>query len=260
MEEKGQFGIELKWFGVSAYEIRLGGVTVVTDPFITENPKNALGPKDVSACDFIAITHAHYDHITDLPYLAEKFKPRVLCGELTAPLLLQWSDMCPTSLYPMSANLELDFNTVRIKALFGRHTSRADRVSTHLERYKRLSIVAGDEGMSQLALYGILEYRNYLFTTPEGTKLLVWGNELTPDQCNILRELRPDIAIMQLTRNSPEETASLCMEMGTRVVIPSHYDYAKDHTDLAEELQRVLAVRAPEIRCVLPPYGEWVSL
>ncbi len=253
MAAKGIFGIDLKWFGVMAYEINFGGVTVVTDPFLTEHTKNTLGPDDISRCDIITITHAHFDHITDLPYLAQKFKPRVLCGELTAAPLLLWSDMCPTSLYPMSPNLELDFDAVRVKALFGRHTFLADRISQNLERSGKNPIIAKDEGLKNLALYGILEYRNYLFTAPDGTKLLIWGNELTPEQCNILRRIRPDIAILQMTRNSPEDTASLCIEMGTKVVIPSHTDFPRDYTELAEALRRELAVRAPEVRCILPP-------
>ena len=42
MNEAASYGVALKWLTVTCFEIRFGGVTVVSDPFVTDSPGTEL--------------------------------------------------------------------------------------------------------------------------------------------------------------------------------------------------------------------------
>jgi L-ascorbate metabolism protein UlaG (beta-lactamase superfamily) len=56
--------MNIRFLGHAAFALEADGTTVVVDPFLTGNPKAAVGAGDVSA-DAIVLTHGHADHIGD---------------------------------------------------------------------------------------------------------------------------------------------------------------------------------------------------
>ena len=259
---ENNLGLRIKWLGCSCFEMDFGDVTIVSDPWITPNKKTELTWEAVEKCDFITLSHGHYDHTLDIPALAEKFNPYIMCGEHTAIPLMQWTDINPVRIYPMSPNLELDLETVKIKALFGRHSPFAGGVKARREWAENHVVNAGDPDLIELAFWGDVEYRNYLFTLRNGIKVLLWGNKLdSPGQRGILREAKPDIAILQLTPSNPAaDLAAICKEIGCKTVIPHHIDFPKDYTPAVEDFRMELKKIAPEIRCINPEYGTWLDL
>ena len=263
MNEQNQaFHFRLKWLGCACFEMDFGGVTVVNDPWITPNQKTAITWEAVDKCDYITLTHGHYDHTLDIPALAKKFNSYILCGENTAVPLMKWADVNPMSVYPMNPGLELDFDAVKIKALFGRHTPLPGTVNERMEASKVHPINTAHPMLPELAFWGDFEYRNYLFTLPGGTKILLWGVPLNrPEQRNAIRQEKPDILLMQTTISStPEETAKLCAELGCKVVIPHHMDFPKDYSHFVKEMGERLGQLAPDTRYIIPEYGEWITL
>ena len=253
------FDIKLKWLGCACFEMDFGGLRIVSDPWIGKNEKTELTYEAVEKCDYIVLTHGHHDHIMDIPALVEKFKPCVLCGEGTATPLMAWANSNPMKMYPMTPNLELDFEAVKVQALFGRHTPFAGPFREREEFWANHRLCIDNELLRQLNMWGDFEYRNYLFTTPNGVKILLWGNTVSrPEERAVLRKIQPDIAIMQSTRQ--ENLAAMCKEMGCKVVIPHHIDYPKDYTQLVEDLGESLAKIAPEIQYIVPQYNQWISL
>ena len=256
------FDVKLKWLGCACFEMDFGGLRIVSDPWIGNNEKTDLTYEAVEKCDYITLSHGHHDHIMDIPALVEKFAPCLLCGEGTAMPLMQWANSNPMKVYPMTPNLELDLDKVKVQALFGRHTPIAGTAQERNDFWAGHRLCGKDPLLQQLAIWGDLEYRNFLFTTPEGKKILLWGNTISrPEERNVLRQIQPDIAIMQLTgANRPEDMAAFCKEMGCKVVIPHHIDYPKDYMHLVEGLGESLAKIAPEIQYIVPEYGKWISL
>lgn len=255
-------GIRLKWMGCASFEIDFGSVTVVTDPWITDNPRNGLSWKDIEKCDYIVLSHSHFDHITDIPSLALRFDPFVLCGDMTAYTLMKWADLNPMKVFPLSAGTSIQLDQLRITALYGRHTLLPGTYSERKKRWEESAYCGGDPEFIHLNQIGDFEYRNYLFTLSNGMKLLTWGNMLSwPGQRAFLKESGADVAVLQMTKkNDPREMAEVCGEMGCRIVIPQHTDFPLDYSDQGKQLKEELAVIAPEIHCIIPEYGKWISL
>jgi N-acyl-phosphatidylethanolamine-hydrolysing phospholipase D len=82
----------ITWLGHASYLIRLGGRTLVTDPFLTDHasPVAPLGPRRFAPpglraaalprTDIVLLSHNHYDHL-DLPSLAAigaAWRPRLV--------------------------------------------------------------------------------------------------------------------------------------------------------------------------------------
>lgn len=86
---EGSSGIRLRWLGNNGWEIKFADTTVLIDPWLTRfktgtysadgvNPrtpvvvnKRLIDSHRLSA-DQILVTHGHYDHLPDVPYLAAR--------------------------------------------------------------------------------------------------------------------------------------------------------------------------------------------
>ncbi|MEV4266673.1 MBL fold metallo-hydrolase [Kribbella sp. NPDC049584] len=96
--------VELTWFGTHAWQLKCGKSVVLTDPWLTRfktgtftpegaDPKTKLVikpeviDKHLSTADAILVHHGHYDHMADVPYVAQKTQATVLCTETHANLL-----------------------------------------------------------------------------------------------------------------------------------------------------------------------------
>jgi L-ascorbate metabolism protein UlaG (beta-lactamase superfamily) len=69
-----------RWLGAAGIELNLNGQVLVVDPYLTRFPAwklwwarivpdRARIAEQVRRCDFVLVTHAHFDHITDVPDL-----------------------------------------------------------------------------------------------------------------------------------------------------------------------------------------------
>jgi L-ascorbate metabolism protein UlaG (beta-lactamase superfamily) len=69
---------QITWLGHATFQLRFdSGEVLVIDPWIEGNPAY---PKDfkIQRVDAIAVSHGHFDHITDVIPLAKKFGPKVV--------------------------------------------------------------------------------------------------------------------------------------------------------------------------------------
>ena len=258
------YGIALKWLAVTAFEFRFGNTSVVSDPYITECAYTDLTWENVESCHIICLSHAHWDHITDIPRLMPKFDPIILCGDQTAMPLAQWLNAKASSVYPMYPDMELDFGEVKIKALYGRHTKTCNQgFNDFCNELATRDICIADPGINALQPIGTMEYRNFLFTLPNGTKVLLWGNDPTVEQINLCKALQPDIGIIQRSVD-PSDSAQkgiFAAEIGCKVLIPHHHDFRQfDDPSIFDPMEKEFLSRVPGGRFIRPVHGQWIHL
>ncbi len=259
-----KYGVSIKWLAVASFELKLGKRTVVTDPYITECIGTDLDYNAVENCDFISLTHAHWDHITDIPRLYEKFAPKILAGEMTSLEIARWLDIWPSKVYPMYPGTELDFGAFKVKALYGRHIFNGKwGIRSYVEERASKLDVCKDPYVLKMQEIGSFEYRNFLFTLPNGTKVLHWGSAPTPEQIAICKAEQPDIAIIQRA-GSPaqiEKRADFAAAIGAKVVIPHHHDFhGVDDPATVAAFREAYLKRVPDGTFITPVHGEWIEL
>lgn len=69
--------VRLRWLTCSCFEVKTpDGYSIVIDPYIGESKATELTAQDIEGADLILVSHTHYDHITDVKYLMDKFGSR----------------------------------------------------------------------------------------------------------------------------------------------------------------------------------------
>lgn len=188
----------------------------------------------------------------------EKFNSKVLVGDMSAMAFTRWLDCNPTQIYPMSEGLELDFGQVRVKSLFGRHGDPKEAIGKRVEKISRNPMVEQD--MMETQWFGTLEYRNYLITLASGLKILFWGSSVTSEQGNILNEIRPDIAFMQLRQSGLVELAA---DVGVKILVPHHMDTSKTPEAYEAIIDKLAAEFLSKTQgCIMlcPEHGKWYDV
>jgi L-ascorbate metabolism protein UlaG (beta-lactamase superfamily) len=81
--------VTFRWLGVAGVELRVAGQVLLVDPFLTRQPFHRLfvGRPHPDAgllaaqfprCEFILVTHSHWDHLLDVPCIALRTGAMVL--------------------------------------------------------------------------------------------------------------------------------------------------------------------------------------
>jgi L-ascorbate metabolism protein UlaG (beta-lactamase superfamily) len=85
--------VDIRFLGQSCFELKAGGTTVLTDPFLTGNPLAAATADEVEP-DVILLTHGHGDHLGDTVAIAKRVGcPVVAIVELAAEIGAQGVDV-----------------------------------------------------------------------------------------------------------------------------------------------------------------------
>ena len=163
----------------------------------------------------------------------------------------------------MYPGMELDFDTIKIRALYGRHSEQGKGFNDLCASLSTYRPCMESEEVNSLQGIGSMEYRNYLFTLPNGTTILLWGNDPTPEQINICKALKPDIAILQRSVNlaTVKKKAEFAAAIGCKVLIPHHMDFpGVTAPEMIEALGAAFLELVPDGVFTAPEHGQWIDL
>ena len=222
----GDGDITLEWFGCTTFRLRVGELTLWFDTFldrVAAAPQVGLSVSDVTEADYIFVSHCHFDHILGANIVAMNTGANVvgsyeamrLMNEAGVPLAQQW---------PVSGGEVVDCgHGVTVTVYPGMHSclfaaNDPDSggccvgdlgVSLQARRAKMdpLFALMRDPSVTPTELYEYMVHPIgpisdhdggqliYLVNTPQGS--LLWS---ASSGCwtAILRELRPDIALLAL--------------------------------------------------------------
>ena len=219
-------GIRLRWLNTAGFEIEMSnGKHILLDPFLNADIKGIpcwpISIDEIQRCDYLCLSHIHFDHAADVGTIQRKFPGTyIFCPALSVDPLCQAQDLNCARIFPVRGGDKFQFDDVTIEVFSGRHTESARGY-----RPSGKDFVKTDGTPDRMMWFGNVELVNYLITTNDGTRILVWAGMTSPDQKYRFQGVNPNIALMHVSpKQSFEEFAELTTAMGTQVILPHHYD------------------------------------
>ncbi|MCX4097564.1 MBL fold metallo-hydrolase [Nocardia sp. alder85J] len=278
-------GVTLSWWGNNGWEIRAGARTVLIDPWLTRFKTGTYTPQGADPrsplsvdtalidsyldsgrlrADHILVTHGHYDHLTDVPYLAQRTGATVL-GTETHLTLMAALGAPENQLALVTGGEELDFDGYSIRVLRSLHSEIGPRTQIPYPGTRPgypATKPPRPEVISDLVEGGTLAYQ----VTVGATSVLNFGgaNYIESE----LAGLRPDVLLLPTGGARVHDyVARLLRILGhPRWVLPTHWDDfdlplgepARDAGGL-EPLRKAVAAADPSARFRVPAHVETIT-
>src|SRR5229473_83831 len=282
--------VTLKYLGAAGWEISDGTTAILIDPYLSRingpappgghsmpgDNRRAYGWNDIASpdvaaidarikrADFLLITHTHYDHVLDVPYIALKTHAIVIGTESTENVMRAYS-VPEEQLMTVRGGEDYEFGTFSLKVIPSIHSP--------LDHKRYFSSATAPAGMkAPLTLEqihpegGTLAY----LIRFDGHQILVFGG-----MNYIEREivgLEPDVALVGAGASRKEiydYSGRLMRDLHyPAIVLPTHWDnflapYGASQQLALEALhsfvQEIVAA-SPKTRVIVPKYFEPIPL
>ena len=225
--------MNITYYGHSCFAINTGGTSILFDPFISGNElAKEIDIKKVAA-DYIFISHAHFDHITDAVQLAQNTGATVVGNwEIRDWLVRQGLEKT----HPMNPGGQWQFPFGEVKCVAAQHSS---------------SFPDGSYGGSACG---------FVFRTREGNFYYSGDTALTLDMQLINKWTALDLAILPIgdaLTMGADEAIQACEMLNTKTALGVHYDtfeYIRIDRDLAKK-----KFEDRGIQLLLPTIGETIE-
>jgi L-ascorbate metabolism protein UlaG (beta-lactamase superfamily) len=234
-------GVLFRWLGAAGIELSYGEESLLIDPFFSRPPfwrlwfgrvvsAPATFPASLPRCEHILVTHAHYDHLMDVPAIARRTLAKVY-GSTNACELLSVCGLPDEQICEIHPGDQLRLGTFQVEAIEARH-GKAPGFSPGQVR-------KGLEPPLRLRDYVMDEYDSFLVQLPR-LRLLDW--------CGVETQGAPAADVLFMLPSSlPGYTESLIAAVQPRLVVPVHWD------DLFHSLSQPMRPTFELPRWELPP-------
>jgi len=239
--------LRMRWLGTACFEIVLpNGKTLVIDPFVDDSVSSPITSDQFEGCDYLFLTHGHYDHILDAGKLAARFNPIIYCSQLVSESLAVHLGVNSDQVRTVTAGDIVRVNGMTIEVIQGTHVE-------FISDYKRLT---GKEFQPEtpvkeaiettvtmtfetdwrpprieewMAKFPQGEQLNYVFEPDQGPRVYMAGTRPDPNQIKIAGDVQADITLLQVPpanalKGLEKSTADLAIASGCQVCVPQHHD------------------------------------
>ena len=170
--------MRFRWLGVAGIEIEMDGRVLLVDPYLSRiglwrvlfgrpQPDRELITSTIHRCDYVLVTHAHYDHLMDVPEVVKR-TGAVTFGSKNSCQILKLHGVPQESVREVSVGDRLELDTYQVGVLPSEHIRIPSLVSGSLASGLRLPMRARDYRMDDC--FGFL-------ITAGDTRLLVRPGE-----------------------------------------------------------------------------------
>ncbi|MFC1580227.1 MBL fold metallo-hydrolase [Thermodesulfobacteriota bacterium] len=239
--------LRLRWLGTACFEMLLpNGKTAVIDPFVDDAVSSPITSDQFKGCDYMFLTHGHFDHVLDAGKLASRFNPTIYCSQPVSESLITHLGIDSRQIQPVAVGDTVHEIGLTAKVIQGTHVD-------FISDYKRLT---GKEFPSETPIKEAIETTlnmtfetdwrppriddwmekfpageqlNYVFEPDQGPRIYMAGTRPDTNQIKIAGDVRADITLLQVPpanalKGLEKSTADLAIASGCRVCIPQHHD------------------------------------
>lgn len=213
--------LAITWLGHGTFLLASpGGQRILIDPWLEGNPACPAEWRRVRQADLILVTHAHADHIGDLPQAArDTGAPVVAIAEICWWLASRGVQR----LAPMNKGGALAFGDLRVSMVPAEHSS------------SRM------EGGLPVQLG---EPVGYVLRFEDGLCAYFAGDTAVFGDMRLIRRMHaPDLAFLPIGDRhtmGPDGAAVACELLGVRRVVPMHYGTFPELTGTPDRLRRLV--------------------
>ena len=273
---------QMRWLGTACFEIVLPNHrTIIIDPYVDDSVSAPITSGQFEGCDYIFITHGHYDHVLDVGKLTNRFSPKIFCNGMTASSLIQHQGVEPALINRVKAGDVIQEEGLSVEVVRGVHIDFAreyerltgchlpDGTNKLLSTFKKFTkeILDTDWLPEQfkdwMAKYPQGEQLNFVFEPTDGKRIYMAGSYPDPSLIEVAQRAKAYITLLQVLpgntlRGLEDQTARIAIASGCEIVVPQHYDpllRGAKETDLSE-LKRILDEKSDMLFQEFVP-GEW---
>ena len=233
--------VALKWLGNNAWEITFGATTILIDPWVTRfktgtyttgtRPDTPLVTDPVivdryiSKANLILVCHGHFDHMADVPYVANKTGAAVL-GTDSHLNMLRALDTPESQLTTVRGGEYLQYDGFTVEVFESLHsltggTGPRKQVPFPGYRTGAVPVPQRPKTVADLVEGGTLAYQ---ITVGEQFRILALSTANFIEKA--LAGLRPDLAIVAAGGQSVHDYVARLMRVLDRPtwVLPTHWD------------------------------------
>ncbi len=207
-------GNRITYFGHSTFSLTTpSGQVALIDPWVNTNPRCPETLKKLSRVDAIFLTHAHSDHLGDLPAIAREFRPKLIANFETC--LWLGGKGFEKLISPMNKGGSQQVGDFNVTMTHAMHSNSVE-----------------DDG--EIVYAG--EPAGYIVRLPGGVTVYHAGDTAVFGDMKLIAELyQPQAALFTM---GPREAAMAIRLLGVKNAIPMHYATFPALTGTPDALQR----------------------
>lgn len=235
--------IKLKYLGTAGWKITDGNITVLVDPYISRvklGTGPGISPEDnretfersdyfvsdtvgidslISNADFILVHHSHFDHLSDVPYIANKTGAKVIGTETTCNILRAYG-IPNEQLYPVKGGEDYQFDNFSVKVIPSIHSALNDKHYIDSRTYTEVP-------EAPLKVSDFIEGGSLMFLARFANHVVLTMGSMNFVERDLVG-VKPDILLAGVNRSQlglyKYNERLLSVTDYPKVIIPSHWD------------------------------------
>lgn len=234
--------LQTRWLGVAGFEFKCNGHTLLVDPFLSRpglkyvfngrvKPDQKMLSKVIQSAEEILVTHAHYDHLMDVPEIARRTGATVY-GSPNVCQILRAFQLPEKQIKKIQANESIRLAYANVVTIPARHPAIPGYLSGKVKKNLTPPLCLRDYRMDSCLSF-LVEL--------QGIKLLLWSSTSCDDA-------RPADVLFVRAVASKRWYEKVLAAIRPKLVIPTHWDNL--FQPLTESMQPFWS----------PPRWEWPPL
>ena len=259
-----------RWFVENCSQLELpNGKVIVIDPIFRKDKAACLNQREfgyvsgfddtvIEKCDYILLTHVHFDHIGSLRELQDRFQAPILVNGWSAYELIKHLNLPTGSVIPMSDGCEYNFDDFRVLWQQARHTAGIGKIRPRDDDPRTSDMTAEEREFLYL---GTVYHSAFIIKMNNGMSVAMDAGNFEPHLVE-LEKHRPTLVLMHASRDW-DEMVDLCEKelnrSGAPYVFLETLHIVKDAKEAIDYINAKLAERGVYGRVVYAASGQWIN-